>query len=113
MNIFGGLISVTGITFLVFMGFAIIFFGYLLGRIRIKGISLGSAGVFIIALLFGVLFSTEIGQIITQTVAGEKVDISMNALKVIDTIGLVFFVGAVGLIAGPNFFKNFKKNFKF
>lgn len=113
MNLFGDIISITGITFLVFMGFLIIFFGYLLGRTRIRGIGLGTAGVFIVALLFGVLFSTEIGQNITQTVAGEKVDISMNALKVIETTGLVFFVGSVGLIAGPNFFKNFKKSFKF
>ncbi|MBR3243311.1 MAG: hypothetical protein IKF90_11545 [Parasporobacterium sp.] len=81
MSIFGGIISITGITYLVFMVFFIIYIGYLLGRIRIKGISLGTAGVFIIALLFGILFSTEIGQTITQTVAGEKVDISMNALK--------------------------------
>lgn len=73
---------------------------------------LGTAGVFVVAILFGVLYSTEIGQAITQTVAGEKVDISMNALKVIDTTGLVLFVGAVGLIAGPTFFKNFKQNFK-
>lgn len=113
MNLFDGLISITGITFLVFMGFEIIFFGYLLGRIRIKGVSLGTAGVFIIAILFGALYSTGIGQTITQTVAGEKVDISMNALKVIDTTGLVLFVGSVGLIAGPNFIKNFKKNFKY
>lgn len=113
MNLFDDAISITGITFLVFMGFAIIFLGYLLGRIRIKGVGLGTAGVFIVALVFGVLFSTEIGQTVTQTVAGEKVDISLNALKVIDTTGLVLFVGAVGLIAGPNFFKNFKKNFKY
>ena len=113
MNLFDGAISITGITYLVFMGFGIIFFGYLLGRIRIKGVGLGTAGVFIVALLFGVLYSTEIGQTITQTVAGEKVDISMNALKVIDTTGLVLFVGAVGLIAGPNFFKNFKIFFSF
>ena len=72
-------------------GFEIIFFGYLLGRVRIKGVSLGAAGVFIIALLFGVLYSTEIGQTVTQTVAGEKVDISLNTLKVIETTGLVLF----------------------
>lgn len=94
------------------MGFEIIFFGYLLGRIRIKGVSLGAAGVFIIALLFGVLYSTEIGQTVTQTVAGEKVDISLNTLKVIETTGLVLFIGAVGLIAGPNFIRGSKKNFK-
>ena len=112
MNLFDGAISITGMTFLAFMGFGIIFFGYLLGRVQIKGVGLGTAGVFIVALLFGMMYSTEIGQTITQTVAGEKIDISMNALKVIDTTGLVLFVGAVGLIAGPNFFKNFKTNFK-
>ena len=113
MSLFDGAISITGMAFLVFMGFEIIFFGYLLGRIRIKGVGLGTAGVFIVAILFGALYSTEIGQTITQTVAGEKIDISLNALKVIDTTGLVLFVGAVGLIAGPTFFKNFKKNFKY
>lgn len=112
MDLFGGAISVTGITYLVCMGFEIIFFGYLLGRIRIKGVSLGAAGVFIVALLFGVLYSTEIGQTVTQTVAGEKIDISLNTLKVIETTGLVLFIGAVGLIAGPNFIRGSKKNFK-
>ena len=112
MNLFDGAISITGVTFLVFMGFEIIFFGYLLGRIRIKGIGLGTAGVFIVALLFGALYSTEIGQNITQTVAGEKVDISLNSLKVIDTTGLVIFVGSVGLISGPGFFKSLRSNFK-
>ena len=112
MNLFDGATSITGMTFLVFMGFEIILLGYLLGRIRIKGVGLGTAGVFIVAILFGALYSTEIGQAITQTVAGKKIDISMNALKVIDTTGLVLFVCAVGLIAGPTFFKNFKKNFK-
>jgi len=112
MNLLDEAISITGITYLVFIGFEIIFFGYLLGRVRIKGVGLGTAGVFVVALLFGVLYSNEIGQTITQIVAGQKIDISMNALKVIDTTGLVLFVGTVGLIAGPNFFKNFKKNFK-
>ena len=112
MDLFGGAISITGIVFLVFMGFEIIFLGYLLGRIKIRGIGLGTAGVFIVALLFGALYSTEIGQTITQTVAGEPVDISLNALKVVNTTGLVLFVGSVGLISGPGFFKNIKSNFR-
>ena len=56
MDLLGGAISVTGITFLVLMSFDVIFLGYLLGRIRIKGVSLGAAGVFIVALLFGVMY---------------------------------------------------------
>lgn len=95
-------------TFLVFMGFEIIFLGYLLGRIRIKGVGLGTAGVFVVAILFGVLYSTEIGQAITQTVAGEKVDISMNALKVIDTTGLVLFLVGAGVAGGMKFAQYFK-----
>jgi putative transport protein len=30
----------------------------------------------------------------------------------VQNLGLIMFVGSVGLIAGPNFFKNLKKNFK-
>ncbi len=112
MNLFDGAISITGITYLVFFSFQIILFGFLLGRINIKGINLGAAGVFIVALLFGVAYSSELGQTVTQVVAGEKVDISSNTLKVIETSGLVLFVASVALIAGPGFFSNLKKNFK-
>ena len=112
MSLFDGAISITGITYLVFFSFQIILLGYLLGRVKIKGVNLGAAGVFIMALLFGVAYSTELGQTVTQVVAGEKVDISSNTLKVIETTGLVLFVASVALIAGPGFFTNFKKNFK-
>jgi putative transport protein len=112
MNLLGGAISITGITLLVYSGFQIIFLGYLLGRVRIKGVGLGTAGVFLVAIVFGVIYSTDIGQNITQLVAGEKVDVSPTALKVLETTGLVLFVGSVGLIAGPSFFKDLKRNFK-
>ena len=52
MSLFGGVVPINGITFLVFSIFAILTVGYALGRITIKGISLGSAGVFIIALVW-------------------------------------------------------------
>ena len=55
MSLFGGVISITGITFFMFCLFAILAVGYLIGRITIKGVSLGDAGVFIIALVFGCL----------------------------------------------------------
>ncbi|MGI6072097.1 MAG: permease [Lachnospiraceae bacterium] len=108
MNLFGGVIPITGITFLMFSIFAIAFVGYFLGRITIKDISLGTAGVFIIALVFGALFSNTISK--TLTLGGT--DISLNAFKIIETVGLILFVGSVGMIAGPNFFKNLKMNFK-
>ena len=111
MNLFGGVIPVTGITFFMFSVFAVLFVGYLLGRITIKGVSLGNAGVFIVALLFGALFY---GPLESQLVVGseEKVTFVKDALKIVESLGLIMFVTAVGFIAGPRFFGNFKKNFK-
>ena len=104
MQLFGGVISISGITFLMFSLFAIIAVGFALGRITIKGISLGDAGVFIVALVFGCLFY---GQLEAQ-LSG----FTDKALKIVESIGLILFVTSVGFIAGPKFFGNFKKNFK-
>ena len=73
----------------ILMLFAIMALGSLVGHIRIKGISLGTAGVLFVALLFGhmgVTISHEIRE-----------------------IGLLLFVYAVGLQAGPRFFRTFRK----
>ncbi|MBR7165921.1 MAG: permease [Clostridia bacterium] len=86
--------------------------GYGLGRVSIKGISLGTAGVFVIALLFGALFPTFLTNSLTTTVDGRTISFASNALKIVENLGLVLFVSSVGFIAGPNFFANFKKNFK-
>ena len=107
MSIFGGVISVSGIGFLSLSVFVVAALGYLLGRITIKGVSLGTAGVFIVALLYGALISSKIGDAIVPL----ETDISTNGLKIVENIGLILFVGSVGFIAGPNFFKNLKKNF--
>ena len=104
MQLFGGVISISGITFLMFSLFAIIAVGFALGRITIKGISLGDAGVFIVALVFGCLFY---GQLEAQLPG-----FTDKALKIVESIGLILFVTSVGFIAGPKFFGNFKKNFK-
>ena len=66
--------------------------GYLVGAVSIKGISLGTAGVLLVALIFGHF--------------GFTIDASVR------NIGLVLFVTSVGFIAGPKFFRNMKKNFK-
>ncbi len=104
MSLFGGVIPVTGITFLMFCLFAILFVGYALGRITIKGVSLGDAGVFIIALLFGCFFY--------KPLAAQLPDYTDKALKIVENLGLILFVTSVGFIAGPKFFGNMKKNFK-
>ena len=112
MEIFGGVILIQGIPFIMFSCFVCIFLGLLLGRITIKGVSLGHSGVFIIALLYGALFSDHISITVSQKYKGEKIDISSNVLKVIENIGLILFIGSVGFISGPTFFSNLKKNFK-
>ena len=116
--------------------FIITVLGYLLGRVTIKGVSLGTAGVFLVAILFGVLFSLDaikdiplikgfFMEEIPLFPAGHpnagKIDYSSLSAaststlfykNVISNIGLVMFVVSVGLIAGPNFFRDLKKNFK-
>ena len=112
MSLLGGTISITGVSFLMFCIFAIAAIGYGLGRITIKGVNLGTAGVFIVALLFGCFFFEPLkGQLMVAS-GEDKVAYVDNALKIIETFGLILFVTAVGFIAGPKFFGNLKKNFK-
>ena len=112
---FNGVLSI-GATPVVLLGaFLICFLGYALGSIKIKGISLGTAGVFLIALLCGYLFTLEGLQSIP--VIGRFYINGANTTAVenygfLADIGLVLFVTAVGFIAGPNFFRNLKKNAK-
>ena len=108
MSLFGGVINITGITFFVMSIFAIIVGGYLIGKISIKGVSLGTAGVFIASIIYGILHSKQLAD--TMNFSG--IDFSPDALKIIENCGLVLFVCSVGLIAGPSFFSNLKKNFK-
>jgi putative transport protein len=67
-------------------------------------VSLGDAGVFIIALLFGALFCSDL--------MPEPVVFEESWLSIIESFGLILFVTSVGFIAGPKFFANMKKNFK-
>lgn len=116
MVLFGGILSIKAVTFLTFCVFLIAGLGYLLGRITIKGVSLGTAGVFIVALLFGAFFygmdkeGNVIGGLAKQLMAGNTSYIT-NALKIVENLGLILFVTAVGFIAGPSFFGDLRKNF--
>ena len=128
MSFFNGIISISDIYTLLFVVFGVLLVGYALGRITIKGVSLGDAGVFIIALLAGALFFgvSESGALnfmfdsyknatceACKTVCTEHVPYDFSAaLSLIEALGLVLFVTSVGYIAGPKFFGNFKKNFK-
>jgi putative transport protein len=76
----------------LFIIFAILALGYAIGRITVCGLNLGSAGVLLVALVFG--------------------HFGVTVPDVVGDIGLILFVAAVGLIAGPNFFRNFVINAK-
>ena len=101
-------LSISGVTFLIFSIFVIAAVGYLLGKITIKGVNLGAAGVFLIALLFGCVFYQPLNnQLVIQ-----NENYTTEALKVVENLGLLLFVTSIGFIAGPKFFANLKKNFK-
>ena len=70
--------------------FTIAALGYLLGSVQIKGLSLGTSGILLVALVFG--------------------HFNLMTPDVLKNIGLICFVTAVGFIAGPTFFRNFKKS---
>ncbi len=109
MSLFGGVVSFKDSLFFLLCIFAVLALGYLLGRITIKGVSLGDAGVFIIALLFGALFCSDL---FTGTSGKALVSFNGDWLEIMESFGLILFVTSVGFIAGPKFFANMKKNFK-
>ena len=69
--------------------FLILAIGALLGSFSWRGISLGTAGVLFVALIFG--------------------HFGMSVPKEVMDLGLLLFVYAVGLQAGPRFFRTFKR----
>ena len=104
MALFGGVISIHSVNYLMFCVFAIAAVGYCIGRIEVKGVDLGTSGVFLAALLFGALFYGSL--------EAELGEFTKTALKIVESVGLVLFVTSVGFIAGPGFFSNIKRNFK-
>lgn len=73
-----------------FVLFLVIALGLIIGHIKIKGISLDSSAVIFIALLLGHL--------------------GFSLPKVVQDIGLVFFIFTIGMQAGPGFFSAFMKD---
>ena len=112
MELFGGVITLSNITTLLFVVFAVLLGGYALGRITIKGISLGDAGVFVVALIMGALCFKMDSVTGLNFVASKTPYNFESGLSIIESLGLILFVTSVGFIAGPKFFGNFKRNFK-
>lgn len=103
-------------TFVMFtLMFLILALGYLLGGVNIKGVSLGTAGVFLVAILLGWVCTLDFESVPllgSFHMASTEEAVVKNLKGPVQNIGLILFVGAVGFIAGPNFFKNLAKNFK-
>jgi len=70
--------------------FAILAIGSWLGQFSWRGLSLGTAGVLFTAMLFG--------------------HFGLGVPKVVQDLGLLLFVYAVGISAGPRFFRAFRRN---
>ena len=125
-------LTVSSLLTTLFIAFVIVALGFLLGGIKVKGISLGTAGVLLVAIFFGVIFSfvpeIKIGDTtitlwstsqsftaITasndgmQTVTLKTASVE-SIFSTISNLGTVMFVTAVGLIAGPKFFRSFNKS---
>ncbi|WP_416148830.1 aspartate:alanine exchanger family transporter [Salipaludibacillus sp. HK11] len=68
--------------------FVILFLGSMFGQAKIKGLSLGTSGVLLIAMVFG--------------------HFGFQVSPVVQNLGLSLFIVAVGLQAGPRFFRMMK-----
>jgi putative transport protein len=116
IDILYNIFTMSGNITVVMVGmFVIAFLGYILGRINIKGVFLGTAGVFLIALLFGYLFTLDGLQnipFLNHFFISDATSEVVGYYKMIETFGLIFFVTSVGFMAGPNFFHDFKRNAK-
>ncbi len=99
----------SGLSF-IFIVFAIGAIGYLIGAIKIKGIDLGTAGVLLVALIWGIVIKF----IPEFSIGDTKIVLWDSAIKtsfgLVSKIGTALFVTAVGLIAGPKFFRSFNKS---
>jgi len=105
----------------VFLVFLIVAAGYLVGGISVKGVSFGTAGVLLAALIFGIIASyapyITIGQknIILYLDAaktlpdGTVLGATKSLFSLISSFGTSMFVTAVGLIAGPKFFRTLNR----
>ena len=74
----------------VMLVFVIAALGYLVGAVKIRGISLGSSAIFLVALVFG--------------------HFGVTLPAALQTTGLVLFIAAVGLSAGGTFVENLRRH---
>ena len=93
MNWFVNLFSGEGIAHSIFIYSLVIALGVILGKTKVKGISLGTTFVLFVGILAG-----HFG-----------LGIDPNILKFVQEFGLILFIFSIGLQVGPAFFSSFKK----
>ena len=116
-------ITLSALLTTLFIAFVVIVLGFLVGGVKVKGISLGTAGVLLTAIIAGVIFFLcrdknlyALEEIVEcRLTVGQKTITFWDAgvsstFSLISNIGTVMFVTAVGLIAGPKFFRSFNKS---
>ncbi len=114
-SVFGSLLSP------LFVLFVILSLGYAIGAIKVKGVSLGSAGVLLVAIIIGVIFflsgtkdDNNKLQEFAFTIGSQKITLwgssAQSVFKTVQNLGTMLFVTSVGLIAGPKFFRSFNKS---
>ena len=82
-----------GVSHSLFILAIVITLGLALGRIKVKGVSLGLMWVLIVGIIFGYF----------------NLNLNVELLHFMREFGLVLFVYAIGLQVGPGFFSSFKK----
>ena len=90
---FTNLFTGSGVASTVLMLAISIFAGLLLGKLKVKGVSLGITWVLFVGI----------------TLSAFGVNLNAEMLHIIKEFGLILFVTAVGMQVGPGFFKSFKK----
>ena len=105
----------------LFLMFVILSLGYALGAVKVKGVSLGSAGVLLVAIIVGVIFflcgeKAPDGSLLGCSFKVGDTPVTLwnssvqSVFKTVQSLGTVLFVTSVGLIAGPKFFRSFNKS---
>ena len=93
MNWLGNLFFEQGVAHSILMLAVVIAVGVILGKVRIRGISLGVTWILFVGIAFAHF--------------GMRVD--REILHIFQEFGLILFVYSIGLQVGPGFFSSFKK----
>ena len=92
MNWLTEIFTGTGVAHSIFIYAMVIALGVILGKVKVKGVSLGATFVLFVGILAGHLGLT----------------VDTNTLKFIQEFGLILFIFSIGLQVGPSFFSSFK-----